>query len=438
MATQQPPRPPAAAPAARSSPASQPPYVGSRISLISKSAIRYVGTLYTIDTNASTVALKDVRSYGTEGRPREGGPVQPSTHVFSYIVFHGPDIRDLHFLDTPAATSTTPPPTTTPALANTAAATAAAVAVAAPPVQLQLHQQQQHQRHHLKQPLSKPLNKPLHNPPLHPSPPLLQQQQQPPQHQQRRQNVAATTTEYKRPPPAVRGPTPRAWGPPPTVRAAHPSPAPAAPPPSSAPRASKGVSTALQPSLPPPPPQQQPQQRASTGVAHVSPKHTMGASIANGDNSDINKLMDAHPHRRSQQNAPDHVQRGPRPNVPRENGGAVNHRHPASRRGRGRRRSSRTATPLHIPEEDFDFETNNERFERPESTPIAPLYDRNKSFFDELVPEKDMRGERNAAQRRQTDLETFGDAAITCGRRGHRGRGRGRRGRFRGRGRADR
>eukprot|EP00501_MAST-03F_sp_TOSAG23-6_P001146 GSMAST32.ASY1.ANO1.1189.1 assembled CDS len=84
------------------------PYIGSRITLISKSEIRYEGTLYQIDTENSTVSLQSVRSFGTEGRPRQGPQIPPSSEVYEYIIFSAADIKDLHVNERPKPTAKIP------------------------------------------------------------------------------------------------------------------------------------------------------------------------------------------------------------------------------------------------------------------------------------------------------------------------------------------
>ena len=79
---------------------SQTPYIGSKISLISKLDIRYEGVLYSVNTQDSTIALVKVRSLGTEDRP-VSTPVAARDDVYEHIIFKASDIKDLIVCETP-------------------------------------------------------------------------------------------------------------------------------------------------------------------------------------------------------------------------------------------------------------------------------------------------------------------------------------------------
>jgi protein LSM14 len=101
--------------------------------LISKKNIRYEGVLYSINEENSTVALQNVRSFGTEGRGEQ--VVAASDAVHPYMVFRGQDIQDLHVHEDEAGTAPPPEPASGPAAAPAPASRPSSnVASSGPPV----------------------------------------------------------------------------------------------------------------------------------------------------------------------------------------------------------------------------------------------------------------------------------------------------------------
>ena len=97
---------------------------GTRLSLISNSGMRYEGILGSIDPHQSTLTVKNVQIFGTEGRAANSAMEVPAfDQIYEYIIFRSQDIKDLTVLEAvapatpfidPAIVSMPSAPTETP------------------------------------------------------------------------------------------------------------------------------------------------------------------------------------------------------------------------------------------------------------------------------------------------------------------------------------
>ena len=108
------------------------PFLGSRITLISASQIRYEGVLDAIDQVQSTVSLKDVQMFGTEGR-RGQNEISPNDKIYSFIMFRAADILELQVVEQPVQPEFVDPAIMTSQLAPPPVATPPAATSVPPP-----------------------------------------------------------------------------------------------------------------------------------------------------------------------------------------------------------------------------------------------------------------------------------------------------------------
>lgn len=75
--------------------------LGGKFSIISKSGVRYVGSLLGIEGEQKTLSFEKVVSFGSEGRIGNGRDIPPSNNVFDFIIFKAEEIAHLKLIEPP-------------------------------------------------------------------------------------------------------------------------------------------------------------------------------------------------------------------------------------------------------------------------------------------------------------------------------------------------
>ncbi|KAI9490727.1 Scd6-like Sm domain-containing protein [Zychaea mexicana] len=418
-------------------------FIGSKISLTSNSDIRYEGTLHSLNTEESTVALEQVRSFGTEGR--RGNPeeeIPPSENVFEFVVFRGSDIKDLKIFEPPAKAAPPPPPPANvpsdPAIMSSVmkgyGANAAMNPYMMPPYPAM--QQQQHPQQYWGSPMygmPPPMGGAIN--------PAMQQQQQ----QQQQQPPLGSAPLSNRTMPGM--------------PAEQTSAAPVGPP--SAHNAAIAAAREDQPGIAEKPKKEVEPKNAE----HVSTETAVKALEESLDNLEIvkdEKGLEDDQRAHHQQNRQRRYNNNNNNNYGNTGRGGGARRHDYNNTNNNTNNNNAAKQPIEIPKSDFDFESSNAKFKKEElakavtkktveeeeqqsvedqqedeEVVIPPsdesFYDKDKSFFDNISCESKERSEQDQngidrrakfQEERKLNLETFGEASVDRPRyRGFRGRG---------------
>ncbi len=105
--------------------------IGSKISLITNAQVRYEGILVEVDPTEKAMTLKDVRSFGSEGRRIGQKEILPPEHDIKMVKFKVDQIKDFKMIQSPESCYEDP------AIISASAKSNAEVSVDAPEVQEQ-------------------------------------------------------------------------------------------------------------------------------------------------------------------------------------------------------------------------------------------------------------------------------------------------------------